>query len=154
MTNDELHAAFDAAEQALKNGDQPGVERELREVISASAQDPDAAECLTWALTLPGWPRERRVELAEPLTRRWSDEPRVMAPLADAFERFVDMRLLNEAPPSDELSQRLLEVAAREFEKATAGSARSTGRRGRAATPTSARTASFGESCASLRASR
>lgn len=119
MSDDRLKAAYRAAKQALAGADQATVERELLDVISASVHNLTAAEYLSHALTLPGWPGERRVELAAPLTQRWSSEPRVMAPLANFFEVFVDLRLLNDAPPSDESSQRLLQFAAREFEKAT-----------------------------------
>ena len=119
MSDDELQAAYRAAADSLENTDLDAAEQALREVIAASEHDLAAAECLAHSLLLRGWPLERRTELAEPLTKRWSREAMVMAPLANSFKLFVDMRLLNEAPPTNELSQRLLEFAARDFEKAS-----------------------------------
>lgn len=114
----DLQAAHEAAREALEQNDQAAAERALAKVLAASERDRTAAQCLAHATVLSGWSREHRLQLADALLSRWGDEFSVVGVLANEFESFVDIRFLNNPPPTDATSLRLLELAARHFERA------------------------------------
>lgn len=114
----DLKGAYEAAVEALGQKDEAAAERALADVIAASARDLKAAQCLAIAACLPGWSMERRAQFASELLDRWDDFS-VVETLASEFEAFVDFRFLNNAPPTDAMSLRLLELAAMHFERAS-----------------------------------
>lgn len=114
----DLRGAYQGAVAALERKDEAAAEQALSDVIAASSRELDAAQCLASAACLQGWSEKRRMQFASCLLERW-DDLSVVGILANNFEAFVDFRYLNNPPPTDAMSMRLLELAAKNFERAS-----------------------------------
>jgi hypothetical protein len=118
VTND-WKAHQTAADEAVAAGDETGAWLSLQPLVDHRKEDTEAARFLAVALTNHGLDLDRRLELADALLSERIDDEHVPRIFGDQLESFVDMRYLNDAPPTHPFFGRLLEVLARHFDKAT-----------------------------------